>query len=477
MPSAFRSPKTLSGWIELDYFHRRRLFRGWRGWLVGALVVSLVGLGAMVAASGYRAFQAGPLSPPHALFSNDCSQCHQDRGMTLLRVFHGQSVGSVPDSACLKCHAGEPHNPPHGRMGRCVSCHTEHRGHQALIRVDDRLCTRCHADLQRPDGTSSPFARSVTSFTRGGHPDFHRKEADPGTLKFNHAVHLAETGVLTIDRKQLEKQLEELRTRGIDPDTQRRPVKLQKLDCADCHRMDAEGHRMQPISFEKHCQQCHALGVQIVGGWQDAGLKEKVWQFGRQPIRHPSRDEKPDSVWGSLRERLSRFIAQPGGDAFLTLENPPPARIDRSPVPEVEQRKEKEYAWVDRYLRQTGEVLFNGQGGCGYCHTVRRPAGVKTLTAPDLEPTHVPARWWDHADFKHDTHRMLQCGECHPAKTSRKASDVLLPDITTCIKCHNSTATASARADCVQCHVYHDPQRKKDARERGKMRIDMIVGE
>jgi hypothetical protein len=488
MPSVFRSPKTLSQWLELDYFQRRRL-PGWRWWLLGAFVVGLACLGGLVWANGYRTFQAGPLSPPHALFNQDCSVCHQDNGATLARLVRGDRVGSVPDSACRKCHEGAHHNPPHAAMGRCVQCHKEHRGHAALVRLDDRQCTTCHADLKREDGSplgipyegTEAFARRVEGFSDGKHPPFRRwqggKEKDPGTLKFNHAVHLATDGVMTLDQKQWAKQREDLRKKEIDPDTAKRPWRLRKLECASCHTMDAEGRYMVPISFEKHCQECHPLGVQIVGGWTDATLKEEVWKFGRQPIRHPSGTDKPESVWASLRERLTRFIREEKHKPFLDREPDPPAGIDRPPLPEIEVRKEKEFAWVDRYVRQTGAVLFNGQGGCGYCHTVSTPANAETLSAPVLKPSGIPSRWWDHARFKHATHRMLNCRECHPASASTKASDVLLPGIDTCLKCHNATKQATARHDCAECHVYHDPKQQREAREKGRLRIDWTEAE
>jgi predicted CXXCH cytochrome family protein len=484
MPSDFREPKTLSSWIELDYFRRRRLFRGWSLWLLGALLGSLLFLGASTLATGYRTFQAGPLSRAHALFNDDCGQCHQDQGATLARLFRGDRAGSIPDSACLKCHEAAHHND-HAPRDRCVSCHKEHRGHVPLVGIDDRQCTHCHADLKRDDGSppgapygsTEPFARSVTAFTRGAHPEFRRwsggGEADPGTLKFNHAVHLAERGVMTVNQEQAELQRAELKKKGIDPSSRRPPWTLKHLQCADCHTMDDEGRYMQPISYEKHCRQCHPLGVQVVGPWTAPELKEKVWAFGRRPLPHPTGGEKSDVVLADLRDRLTRFIASKDNDAFLSVEKDPPRPIDRLPAAgAAELRREKAFAWVDRYLRQTAGVLFNSAGGCGYCHAVSKPADMEALTGPEVKPANVSRRWWEHASFKHAPHRMLACTECHDAKNSSKTSDVLLPGQSTCLKCHDTKASASARADCVECHVYHDPRQQRAARERGTLRID-----
>ena len=87
MPSAFRAPRTLSNWFELDYYRRRTLFRGWwGGLLIVTAAVSLLGLGVMWQVKGNTVFQAGPLSPPHAMFNHDCKLCHQDHGATLARM-------------------------------------------------------------------------------------------------------------------------------------------------------------------------------------------------------------------------------------------------------------------------------------------------------------------------------------------------------------------------------------------------------
>src|SRR5262245_66576232 len=96
MPSSFRSPRTLASWLELDYFRRRRLFRGWTSCLLLlAAVGSLAGVGVMFSAAGNRTFQAGPLSPPHALFNDRCDLCHVNPGATLTRLWRGDRVGPV----------------------------------------------------------------------------------------------------------------------------------------------------------------------------------------------------------------------------------------------------------------------------------------------------------------------------------------------------------------------------------------------
>src|SRR5262245_1919652 len=130
MPSEVRSPRTLSSWLELDYHRRRRLFTGWWRWVLGGAVLGGLALAGLYAATGNKAFQAGPVTRPHALFNHDCGRCHERTFATIARLWQGDTVGSVTNGACLKCHEGSAHNHPHGgEVGRCVECHKEHRGH------------------------------------------------------------------------------------------------------------------------------------------------------------------------------------------------------------------------------------------------------------------------------------------------------------------------------------------------------------
>jgi predicted CXXCH cytochrome family protein len=93
-----------------------------------------------------------------------------------------------------------------------------------------------------------------------------------------------------------------------------------------------------------------------------------------------------------------------------------------------------------------------------------RPGGL-----PEYLPANIPARWLAHAAFDHKSHQMLACSECHAAATSTRAADVLLPGIDSCRKCHDGRA-GKARADCAECHTYHDPAGR--AAFRGRLTIE-----
>ncbi|MFP6764131.1 MAG: cytochrome c3 family protein, partial [Planctomycetaceae bacterium] len=82
----------------------------------------------------------------------------------------------------------------------------------------------------------------------------------------------------------------------------------------------------------------------------------------------------------------------------------------------------------------------------------------------------IPNRWQPHARFSHKAHQMMNCAECHDgAVRSEQTADILLPDIKLCQECHSSTPKQpqggsplrhfGARADCIECHTYHDHSR------------------
>ena len=86
---------------------------------------------------------------------------------------------------------------------------------------------------------------------------------------------------------------------------------------------------------------------------------------------------------------------------------------------------------------------------------------------PEVEPVRIRAVWLRHARFDHTAHRAVACIECHAdaysegQNSSKLASDVLIPNIDNCVRCHAPRDEAvakplgGARHDCVECHHYH----------------------
>jgi hypothetical protein len=474
MPSPLRSPKALPAWFELDYFRRGRLLRRlWRPVLWGALAATALGVACTFLPGMQTAYEAGPLSNAHALFNHDCGKCHA-QAFGAIRRFWDADARSVPDAACAACHAGPPHHETADQSG-CAGCHREHHGQAVLARVTDSQCTTsCHANLTRIT-KDSRYNPHITGFGAGEHPEFKARK-DPGTIKFNHAVHLQ--GLRGIDSKQFWKQLEFVRknsgahARLPEPGQQTR-----QLGCQFCHQTDSAGRYMQPIRYEQHCKECHPLSVQLVGN--DKGLQGLAAEFSKTPAPHPvhgdeqSPGKTAQTVRAALRERLTDFILDDRHKGFLG-ESPdasPERAVPGWPRPPAVSKAQ--FDWVNRQLAQTERILFESAGGCGYCHQEKTAPDKRPGGLPEYEPSGIKPRWHEQSAFRHDSHRMLRCAECHAAaESSQKTRDVLLPQIDTCRRCHNPQA--GARADCAECHSYHNAEPKRAF--RGRLSITDSIG-
>ncbi|MGE3807523.1 MAG: hypothetical protein AB7K24_22905 [Gemmataceae bacterium] len=433
-----RNPKQMTEWLELDYFERPRKLRRWKRWL---LLIVLVASGASVACAflpyNKPAFQAGPVSEPHALFQHDCQACHVEPFATTKRLVPGLDAHTSMDMACEKCHAGPPHHlDVASYQPGCAVCHREHRGLEQLVRVDDRSCTNCHGNLA---AASKPEARTayqdVTAFASGQHPEFNlwrSKVVDPGTLRFNHALHLDEVGVADATGSK------------------------QVLDCQSCHKPDDSGRFMKPVTYQQHCQQCHQLRVAVVGDWTTEAQKKAASAFQQLPAPH----DKPMLVRGTLQARYLDFVRQNPeviGQEAASAGRPIPGN------PPPRQVIDDQFSWVNGQLDKAERLLFQGGGGCQYCHQVAswQKDGLPVIADPNMQK-----RWFKSARFGHDSHRLLDCQQCHASKQSSQSADVLMPDVNSCLQCHRPGA---ARSDCALCHTYHD--REREGAFRGTLTI------
>lgn len=459
MPSAFRNQKNLSEWVELDYFRRQRRLKRWRRLLTwGTLVVCITGVAiAAVLPRAPRLVQAGRLSSAHSMFNDDCGRCHQENFQTTKKLLDWSAKHHVvTDKACTSCHDGPAHNGVALSPPACAECHREHRGRLSLARVADGHCTACHADLKthRYGGASNLKYRDVKSFEAGEHPDI-APLTDSGQLHFNHQKHLKDGGILGRDGKK------------------------EQLQCIQCHRPDTAGRYMQPIQYEQDCKRCHPLSIQLAGNsFASDRLKEVVAVFNKEPAPH----REPDIVRGVLRERLLKFVQDnplsvvEKNDKLLDpalFGKRGPSAIEwqqaRQGLDRIEGRlfssNQKEFA---------EDVLFNKGGGCVFCHIEEKRAGGgnELNPLPVYRETSIKKRWMEHARFNHERHRMLNCTECHPAKASAKTSDVLMPTLQSCQRCHNQAA--GVRSDCAECHSYHDRKIKHDLHK--SMTIEECLG-
>jgi hypothetical protein len=449
---------TLTGWIALDYFRRLRPLRGQRIWVtLAAVAVSAAYAGWSLLPAHHAAHEAAPVATAHAMFNDDCSKCHSVSLQPLVRLARGDLVRSVTDRTCLSCHDGAVHHTEQHAAPACATCHSEHRGKPILARVADAHCTACHAELKKshPQTTYG----DVTSFNLD-HPEFEvlrTGRKDVSKLDFNHARHLR------LDLQAL---------RAIK-DSPRLEAFGDRLDCVNCHQPDAERRYMQPISYQKHCAACHSLTVRINGELPDSQTRAAAETFRHAPAPH----QEPRIVRAVLRERLLEWVQ--ANPVVLGSELPPPRPLPGRgprPISAAQERWVKgqldlaqQLLFVDRQLPNTERGVF--EGSCRQCHIEARPQrGADEL--PEYLPTAIPERWFKHSSFQHDSHRSLECLSCHAGATaSSKSSDVLLPSLESCRKCHQP---GLARNDCAECHAYH--HRAKERSMNGPFTIDKLLG-
>ena len=190
---------------------------------------------------------------------------------------------------------------------------------------------------------------------------------------------------------------------------------------------------MQPIRYYEHCSSCHPL-------LSDPRIGE--------PVPH----KKPEIVISFLESHLQTYVA--GHPEELRAE-PPEARITRERSTQPPRRATE---WVRTRLEESERLLWSKT--CAECHTLD---GVGVVSVPRIREARLTARWLERGDFDHASHKMLACAGCHTAVTSsERTSDVLIPRIRICRSCHDAgSSSPPARADCYECHRYHDWSKEK----------------
>ena len=394
----------------------------------------------------------GPLAHVHARWEGRCDACHVP-----FTAIDGTAWSPLPasdphaaDAKCLECHrdAG-PHSDREiaTEVRSCASCHRDHRGRDvSLSAVPDADCTRCHADLNghRTGGKTGADVRAgITAFTAKAHPEFSavgEGKRAPGTIRFDHAVHLA-PGMNPAEKGRPLKRVGELAT----GDRERYRKAGQKddapvrLDCADCHRPDASGAYMAATTYEGDCRACHALDFDPSRPWAT--------------VRHGL---QPEELRGELRRMVSeRYLSERPEPARRVRARPMPGRGGGADDAEVRKAREA----VDAGVAAAEAFLFDGRR-CGECHRVKDDAGKRPAR---IDPAGLVAVRMPRARFDHAAHRAVaDCASCHAkAAVSRSAQDVLLPGRDSCVECHAPARVSGERLiggagwSCTECHGYH----------------------
>ncbi|MDO6414776.1 cytochrome c3 family protein [Sphingomonas sp. BIUV-7] len=419
----------------------------------------------MAGAAGFhgdRSWSAGPLSAAHASLQNNCTACHT------------KAFVSVRDDSCKTCHASvHDHADPEklrvalapdtigGKLslavahafnrpaGRCVDCHTEHKGQAMQIAApNQKFCADCHSDLKaklpetalgdtKDFGTAHPQFRPAILIQPGANPVFRRTSLDAHPrqetgLLFPHDLHLSATNGVARMAQALGQ------------------VKQGGLECAGCHTPDPSGAGFQPVTMEKDCQSCHSLAF----GRRDGQVRT---------LRH-----------GDVAQAIAQvrdFYGAGGGTSVQPLEG-----YARKRPGDFAAAQLASLAAPGGSTGQAIRALFAPNGTCADCHRITGPSragAVDYKIAPVTLPDHFYVNGW----FDHRAHATESCASCHNAPKSNDAREVLIPGIATCRNCHvgenggGIAKKAQVASNCAMCHVYHkDDRRGATAAQRQEKR-------
>lgn len=477
-----RTTKAVAQRIDLNYFKRATPFKKARLWLAAlAPAIALVWIGWHFWGHDNRVYSSGRLSAAHAVLEKDCAACH-------VRQAGGFSA-TAEDSACLACHDAPIHHATkmHANAA-CADCHLEHRGHVRMAATKNEKCSQCHGELVLTSEGAN-YARHIRSFQEG-HPEFAalrneggKSPRDDGTIKVNHELHM-----------------KSIRRGPTGP--------MVQMECGDCHRPAASNapdwpygdaryekatpsynmkdellavssrglatpkpasgrERMAPPKFATACAGCHLLTF------------DKRFEEG---VPH----DTPQVVRQYLLKKFSEYIAVHPGEA-REVRDPQRKLAGRAPGATTLMLSPSQ--WVAQQVAVSEELLWHKT--CLQCHGIsntplgdvriarwdaannRSGGGDESASElakgaagalPTIAPAKTTAQWLPHAKFDHDAHRGFSCSGCHlGAASSKETTDVLIPGIATCQKCH-APGPEHAESRCFECHTYHDWEKRKEVK-------------
>ena len=475
--------------IPLDYYNHPSRLERWKDWL--GLVAVLVSGGwlatGLLCQDGDRRYSRGPVANVHQTWDANCAACHE--AFVPIQSDHWAAnwmpswfASTRKDHQCTSCHSGAIHHRNESTTLSCVACHHEHRGRDAsLVRLADRDCTQCHADLAafvKPgeELTTPKEMLHIRGFSKAeGHGDFQRlvTKAAEQKLKFSHDRHLA-PGMWTADRGDAKFTLGKLapadRNRYEAEQRDKGDSAPVQLQCASCHQLDVAGKSperpagdyMLPIRYEAHCQACHPLTI-------ERGA-DKDRQSSQVAVPHRL---QPQDIRRYLEGLYTDKVFKDDLKAFETF-------VGKRPLPGKAPAEKSVRQYYDA-IAKAEKNLFYGNKTCGECHHYDPADALSALQADSSEPpkfriapTRVPQVWFKHALFNHAAHRAIDCRSCHedglekdgttPITLSKsdKSEQTFIPKMGKCVECHAPQTTVDgsikggARHDCTECHRYHN---------------------
>ena len=449
-----RTAKKLAKRINLQYFKELHGFRRWRLWL--SIAIPLLAGGWLLAekVQGNRlVYSGGPVSSAHAVLGPNCNLCH---------VRGASYSAKVEDKACLACHNAPVHQARQTFTPACSSCHLEHKGAVRMAVTKDAACGQCHSDLHVKSGEMH-YDPHVTGLDNK-HPQFpplRQGYKDPGTINLNHHAHMQPT--VRGPNGQVQMQCSDCHrptgtnqpwpySLAVVQPVSPKPVVLPAAETQQQNECECSapkftetfaGPYMAPIKYVNQCAACHTLQFDpLIADPAPHGDAAKTRIFVEEKIKQLVKDRpelihQPITTGYKEQMEATRNFLRPTRD-YLTLPTQPTTPQN----------------WVQQRIELAERLLWKKD--CKVCHE-------QTTGEPDTIPTSVkaviPARWLPNADFDHQAHRMMTCESCHShISESKLTSDVNLPGIETCRRCHKEQGAMkhAAVGRCYECHSYHD---------------------
>jgi hypothetical protein len=466
-----RTAKSVAKRIDLQYFTRLHPFRQWRLWLsLGLPMLALFWIFSANVIGHQSLYSSGPVSQAHAVFGNRCNLCHATKA---------SFRAPVADATCLTCHDAPAHNKRQTFVPACSSCHVEHKGALRLSAIADNGCAQCHRNLKSNNGVVR-FVSRVSGFD-SNHPQFAalRTGRDPGTINLNHYAHLQPTlrgpaGAVQMKCDDCHRPLNvdepwPYSVATVQPASQQ-PVVVGAAGTQERKRRSVDvgpGAYMTPIRYVNQCAACHLL------------------QFDPL-VQVPAPHTKPELVHAFIVQKLTEYAAanpsvlSKDPIAALSYEEEGPRNFlrplgetpDQRSLPRAPGGSMSATEWVRQRTAQAEKLLWSKN--CNICHQSTEGGGE---SLPTSVKAIIPSRWFPHAEFDHEKHRMMSCIACHSAiPQSRLTAQINVPGIEFCRDCHKQGGQAAnaATGGCFECHSYHDWRNEK--RMEGKFDLTQLRG-
>ncbi|MBF0339635.1 MAG: cytochrome c3 family protein [Magnetococcales bacterium] len=354
-----------------------------------------------------------PLSGGHGLFGAKCSTCHK------------QAFQAIANDTCLECHQQVVMHQADKKLPtnlfknvRCTECHQDHKGKTGLVSSEAAQCVGCHGDIEnRYPRTSLPDIRDFdtdhpefritlpykNSLVRVKREEMHKYKAEQG-LKMSHKIHMDKKGVSS-------------------------PLGNMVMTCQDCHKPDESGRHFLPMTMQGSCQQsrCHKM-------YFEEPVEGKVPHGSVRELMHTARDFH------------LKWLTDPTGNNNSACENAEEA--ESSPVRRI-------LDCANRLAKQNLSTLFKKNLNCDMCHETEQTGNADLPWK--ITPLRIHQDWQPGAIFMHSKHNTLPCTECHDKLNAKTSSEIAMPDLEKCRKCHvgDHVVPGKIKTGCGDCHRFH----------------------